>query len=597
MNDCDNKFKLSYNYNLLGDLIQATDEVNNISIQRTIDPCGNILSEKLSTGLAIQKNYDAFDRPLSIVLPDRGQILYPYDPLFLRAVSRTSPSGEILYTHRYLSYDSSGYLKEEKLIGELESVKHVVDMKGRKISIASPYFKESYSYDEIDNLIEITTNDHKVQYGYDELNQLITEAENTYVYDTNFNRIEENRAKWTSNELDELLSTQEAQCTYDLNGNLLSKKTSLETLTFTYDPLDRLLQVITNTKRIEMSYDPLGRRLCKNVNEIADSGQIIENYLYDGENDIGTFTSAGTPLHQRVLGLASHKNTSSTIAIELGGQVFAPVQDFQGNIRQLICPFTRKKIAEYQFSAFGKLKFINESTFNPWRYASKRLDLETNLINFGKRFYDAELCRWTTTDPAGFIDGMNLYGYVKNNPYRYTDPNGLFAFPLIFLPAVFEISFAGIVSWISVEAVIGAVVGATVGIGIYQIDKAINDDNQDIAINNEAIIEEVETEKKKKKSGDIYAPSRPLPMTKPGGVPIPDTDAPHTQLGTREGSKGKYPQAREFDENGKPVRTLDFTDHGRPHDHMNPHQHVYKPNPTGGTPGRENAEPLPGWIY
>ena len=39
---------------------------------------------------------------------------------------------------------------------------------------------------------------------------------------------------------------------------------------------------------------------------------------------------------------------------------------------------------------------------------------------------------------------------------------------------------------------IGAVVGATVGIGLYQLDKTLNNDNQDIAINNEAIIEEVE---------------------------------------------------------------------------------------------------------
>ncbi|MEC4780278.1 hypothetical protein IEKLDGGM_24815, partial [Escherichia coli] len=61
----------------------------------------------------------------------------------------------------------------------------------------------------------------------------------------------------------------------------------------------------------------------------------------------------------------------------------------------------------------------------------------------------------------------------------------------------------------------------------------------------------------------------------------------HPQLGTKSGRKGDYTQAREwgYDENGNlvPKRDIDFTDHGRPKEHPNPHQHDYIPNPTGGT--------------
>jgi len=85
-----------------------------------------------------------------------------------------------------------------------------------------------------------------------------------------------------------------------------------------------------------------------------------------------------------------------------------------------------------------------------------------------------------------------------------------------------------------------------------------------------------------------------LPLTE-DGVHIPDADAPHTQLGTREGSN--YPQAREFDKDGKPVRDIDFTDHGRPDKHTNPHQHRWKENSTGETPMRDNSEPVPEWKY
>lgn len=99
------------------------------------------------------------------------------------------------------------------------------------------------------------------------------------------------------------------------------------------------------------------------------------------------------------------------------------------------------------------------------------------------------------------------------------------------------------------------------------------------------------------KNTDVYVPDRPLPRDE-DGVFILETDDPHTQLGTAEGSKGKYPQAREFDKDGKPVRDIDFTDHGRPHNHPNPHQHRYKDNPTGGTKSRgKEAEPVPKWEY
>lgn len=86
-------------------------------------------------------------------------------------------------------------------------------------------------------------------------------------------------------------------------------------------------------------------------------------------------------------------------------------------------------------------------------------------------------------------------------------------------------------------------------------------------------------------------PQRPLPRD-PNGVPIPDSRYPHTQLGTRAGRNGSHPQAREFGYDGQPVRDIDWTDHGRPALHDNPHQHVYLPNPSGGTPQRGPAEPL-----
>ncbi len=101
------------------------------------------------------------------------------------------------------------------------------------------------------------------------------------------------------------------------------------------------------------------------------------------------------------------------------------------------------------------------------------------------------------------------------------------------------------------------------------------------------------------KKPDVYAPDRPLPRTE-HGVDIPDTDAAHTQLGKEVSKRNPgeiYVKAREFNEDGTPVRDIDFTDHAEPDKHTNPHQHRHAPNPTGGSKIRSKPEPVPEWEY
>jgi hypothetical protein len=91
------------------------------------------------------------------------------------------------------------------------------------------------------------------------------------------------------------------------------------------------------------------------------------------------------------------------------------------------------------------------------------------------------------------------------------------------------------------------------------------------------------------KSESGYQPKEPLPRDE-NGNPIPDSENPHTQVGTKTSKRRgeQYKQAREFGENGDHVKDIDFTDHGRPKEHTNPHQHKIDPN----TGKRGKAEPL-----
>jgi len=49
----------------------------------------------------------------------------------------------------------------------------------------------------------------------------------------------------------------------------------------------------------------------------------------------------------------------------------------------------------------------------------------TGLLNEGFRYRDLEAGVFLTRDPAGFVDGPNLYAYVRQNPWSSFDPLGL----------------------------------------------------------------------------------------------------------------------------------------------------------------------------
>lgn len=59
-----------------------------------------------------------------------------------------------------------------------------------------------------------------------------------------------------------------------------------------------------------------------------------------------------------------------------------------------------------------------------YRYTGKERDEETGLNYHGARYYAPWLGRWTAADPAGFVDGPNLYAYAKLNPVGNSDPTG-----------------------------------------------------------------------------------------------------------------------------------------------------------------------------
>ncbi|PZW91083.1 RHS repeat-associated protein [Pseudomonas sp. 478] len=57
------------------------------------------------------------------------------------------------------------------------------------------------------------------------------------------------------------------------------------------------------------------------------------------------------------------------------------------------------------------------------RYSGKEMD-DSGLYYYGARYYAPWLQRWVSADPAGAVDGLNLYAMVGNNPLLYIDKSG-----------------------------------------------------------------------------------------------------------------------------------------------------------------------------
>lgn len=254
---------------------------------------------------------------------------------------------------------------------------------------------------------------------------------------------------------------------------------------------------------------------------------------------------------------------------------------------QVLTDVNQAVVWQGDYDPFGKVTETVATVEQNLRFPGQYLDRESGLHYNYFRTYDPTIGRYTQSDPIGLGGGINTYGYAYQNAISYTDPTGEFA-PIVWWGATalwtaFQVAgsaydvygtvatFADECSSTTEKVIAG--VGLAVGVALPGFGYA-------------SVIRKVPNSVP---NGSAF-PDRPLPRDQHGN-PVPDTNAPHTQLGTRSGRNGDYPQAREFDANGKPVRDIDFTGHGRA-DHPNPHQHRYVPNETGGSLRRGPSEPL-----
>jgi RHS repeat-associated protein len=126
-----------------------------------------------------------------------------------------------------------------------------------------------------------------------------------------------------------------------------------------------------------------------------------------------------------------------------GGERLYVQQDANFNVTALI-DTTGAVVERYVYDPYGSAGILapdwstrDVSSFG-WLYLHQggRLDPGTGLYHFRLREFSPLLGRWLQQDPLGYVDGLNLYQYVNDNPVNYRDPTGQAFWLLVIVVAV-----------------------------------------------------------------------------------------------------------------------------------------------------------------
>lgn len=130
-------------------------------------------------------------------------------------------------------------------------------------------------------------------------------------------------------------------------------------------------------------------------------------------------------------GLGSCVLESCVLSRGIGGLLYtveagAATHNLYNSRGDVICQTSAAGAVTYgaQYEAFGTRKAETNTAKGRQRANTKDED-PTGLLNEGFRYRDLEAGVFLTRDPAGFVDGPNVYTYVRQNPWTMFDPDGL----------------------------------------------------------------------------------------------------------------------------------------------------------------------------
>jgi RHS repeat-associated protein len=287
-------------------------------------------------------------------------------------------------------------------------------------------YAESYQYDEVGNILKMI---------HTALNGSWTR---NYQYDPASNRL-----LLTSNPSGSLTDAYD----HDAHGNMI-KMPHLPLMQWDYrDQLHSTSRQVVTSGTPEATwyvYDASGQRVRKVTDNSAAAGQTptrkAERIYIGGFETYREYGSNGSAvtLERETLHIMDDKQRIALVETKT-----EDVSAFAGTLPNTLTRYQfanhlgsasleldqQAQIISYEeYTPYGSTSYqaVRNQTETPkrYRYTAKERDEETGLAHHGARYYATWLGRWTSSDPIGIGDGLNVFTYVHNNPTGNIDGNG-----------------------------------------------------------------------------------------------------------------------------------------------------------------------------
>ncbi|MDP3222486.1 MAG: RHS repeat-associated core domain-containing protein, partial [Rubrivivax sp.] len=449
-------------YDLYGRLLNKTQiaKIGNINYTQTLgyqyDSFGRLSQMTYPSGTQVSTTYGADGRPVDIRV--NGNLLLSniaYQP-FGEPKSWVWGNNQA-YTR---SFDTDGRLKTHRVGSDTRTLTYDAASRITQTTDTNPVYNRTYDYDALDRLVSQSDNSGFKLWGYDaNSNRTTAQFGGTgYPY----------TIASTSNRLTSAAGPVVKNYSYDAAGNPLSDGAT----TFTWNAAGKLATTVKSAKTHTYKTNALDQRVSKNGPLSSKffffydpAGQLIGEY----RDNSGTATPTDDWLvRQETIWLED-----IPVAVIRKATATSPILVYfihadHLNTPRVIVNQSNTPVWRWENThAFGaNLPDENPDgnaqlfEYHP-RFPGQYFDKETGLHYNYFRYYEPETGRYISSDPIGLGGGVNVWGYVEQNPLSFVDLMGLYV-TVIFYPGASGFGHIGIG------------VSSNITVGFYPINTASN---------------------------------------------------------------------------------------------------------------------------
>ena len=384
-----------------GRLASVSGPLPNSTVTYQYDQLGRVTSCAIN-GVAQATAYDVLGRPVTVTNA-LGSFKYGFVDATPRLASEAYPDGQ---TNLYLYYNNIG---DERLL----QIQHLYP----NGSLLSAF---DYAYNAVGQITAWTNQWDTLPTGvwmpgYDAADQLTNVVciggpspvtNYAYAYDP-----AGNRTLAQSN-------TVPNQFNYNALNQLAGAIPGFtNSATYEWDAENRLTAINQGANRSEFTYDGLGRRveIVEKTNGVVQSSNY---YLWCGTRVCEQRDGTGANVLRRLF------SQGESLVGTTGSTNYFYTRDHLGSVREAVGA-NGLLATRYNYDPYGKKAVLEENVQTTFGFTGDFVHQKSGLYLTMFRPLDSTSGRWLTRDPIAERGGINLYGFVANNPISQSDPLGL----------------------------------------------------------------------------------------------------------------------------------------------------------------------------